>query len=223
MSMMGQVIGQELEWFAVRAKQQQVGGVRTATVGGQFEAYRSRTGAERQRRVVGTGQRVFVPEHILKRAGFEVFLPVKRELKLKNRFSNEKHWVAKPLLVDWMFVGWPVGESRWHELMSHDVVAGVMGTGGRPVQIPARRVMRLMQAWGGGKLSPNLHRYVKAGCDFVPGDKVRVVDGPFEGKEVRVVDVKGASVKALLKILGGDIEVEMCSTSMVAVPPPFVC
>lgn len=209
--MVSRIDAQDMQWFACRVKRRQAGGIRTVKVGGEFEAYRDRAGRVRKRRVDGTGERVFLPEHLLRRAGFEVFLPVKKVLRRKNRFSPEKVLVSQPLLVDWMFVGWPVGECRWHDLMELDVVTGVMGTGGRPVEIPPARVMRLMRQWGGGQLSPECHRYLKTGCEFAAGDTVRVVAGPLDGQEVRVVDVSGPSVRALLNILGSEVEVKIRS------------
>ncbi|KPD11574.1 transcription termination/antitermination protein NusG [Phaeobacter sp. 11ANDIMAR09] len=214
--LMGKIEAQEMQWFACRVKRKQVGGIRTVTVGGEFESYRDRAGRVRKRRVDGTGDRVFLPEHLLRRAGFEVFLPVKKVLRRKNRFSPEKVLVSQPLLVDWMFVGWPVGESRWPDLMELDVVTGVMGTGGRPVEIPPARVMRLMRQWGGGQLSPECHRYLKAGCEFAAGDTVRVVTGPLAGVNVRVIDVTGPTVKAALDILGGEVVTEIRSDMLEA-------
>jgi transcription antitermination factor NusG len=208
---MGKIEAQEMQWFACRMKRKQVGGIRKVTVGGSFETYRDRAGRVRKRRVDGTGNLVFLPEHILRRAGFEVFLPIKKVLRRKNRFSPEKVLVSEPLLVDWIFVGWPVGESRWHDLMELDVVTGVMGTGGRPVEIPPARVMRLMRQWGGGQLSPECHRYLKTGCEFTAGDTVRVVTGPLDGVDVRVIDVTGPTVKAAVDILGGEVVTEIRS------------
>lgn len=218
--LMGKIEAQEMQWFAVRVKRKQVGGIRKVTVGGEFEAYRDRHGRVRKRRVDGTGDRVFLPEHLLRRAGFEVFLPVKKVLRRKNRFSPDKVFVSQPLLADWMFVGWPVGQHRWHDLMALDVVTGVMGTGGRPVSIPPARVMRLMRQWGGGQLSAKCHQYMKAGGDFSVGDTVRVVDGPLDGQEVRVVDTRGPSVRALMNILGGEVEVEIQSHLLAAIKSP---
>lgn len=214
--LMGKIEAQEMQWFACRVKRKQVGGIRTVTVGGEFESYRDRAGRVRKRRVDGTGDRMFLPEHLLRRAGFEVFLPVRKTLRRKNRFSAEKVLVSQPLLVDWMFVGWSVGESRWHDLMELDVVTGVMGTGGRPVEIPPARVMRLMRQWGGGQLSPECHRYLKTGCEFAAGDTVRVVAGPLDGVYVRVIDVTGPSVKAALDILGGEVVTEIRSDMLEA-------
>jgi transcription antitermination factor NusG len=44
---------------------------------------------------------------------------------------------------------------------------------------------------------------------FGVGDTVRVIDGPLEGQDVRIVEVSGPSAKAVLNILGGDVEVQI--------------
>lgn len=208
---MGKIEAQDLQWFACRVKRKQVGGIRKVTVGGEFEAYHDRKGRVRKRRVNGTGSKVFVPEHILRRAGFEVFLPVKKVLRRKNRFSPEKIFVSQPMLVDWIFVGWPCEECRWCDLMELDVVTGVMGMEGRPVSIPPSKIMRLMHRWGGGHLSSECLKYMKTANEFEIGDSARVVCGPLIGQEVRVVELKGPSVRALVNLLGSDIEVEIAS------------
>ena len=198
-----------MQWYAVRVKRRQAGGIRTALTGGKFETYRDRAGQLRKRRVKGTGTKVFLPEHLLRRAGFEVFLPVKKVMRLKNRFTREKHMVAQPLLVDWLFVGWPAHENRWHQLQALDVVSGVLGTGGGPAAIAPPMIRKLMEMWGGGMLSAECHRYAKTGCSFEPGDSAYILNGPFEGLPVKVVDIRGPSVRGLLKIFGAEQEIEI--------------
>ena len=207
--LMGKIEAQEMQWFACRVKRKQVGGIRTVTVGGSFETYRDRAGHVRKRRVHGTGDRVFLPEPILRRAGFEVFMPVKKTLRRKNRFSPEKVLVSQPLLVDWMFVGWPIGENRWHHLMELDVVTGVMGTGGRPVYIPPARVVRLMRQWGGGHLSPECHRMANSFVAYSAGDMFKVPDGPFENFDFTVVDVTSKFVRGIIDIFGRETPLEL--------------
>ena len=131
---MTEVTAREIQWFAVRMKPNASGGPRTAIVNVEKEQYTNRAGQKAWRKVKGTGTRVFLPEHLLKRAGFEVFLPVKKVLRIKNRFTKEKHLVAVPLLADWMFVGLPIVENEygrgvpgWKTLMELDVVVGVSG------------------------------------------------------------------------------------------------
>lgn len=219
MNAMTEVTAREIQWFAVRMKPNASGGPRTAIVDVEKEQYINRAGQKAWRKVKGTGTRVFLPEHLLKRAGFEVFLPVKKVLRIKNRFTKEKHLVAVPLLADWMFVGLPIVENEygcgvpgWKTLMELDVVAGVMGTGGRPIQMSDAAVIRLMRQYAGRKFSAGARRMMKRrGADLSIGQVARVVTGPFEGQEVRIVDIAGQSAKALMNIMGGDIQVEIQS------------
>lgn len=224
---MTQVTAREIQWFAVRMKPNATGGPRTAIVDVEKEQYTNRAGQKAWRKVKGTGTRVFLPEHLIKRAGFEVFLPVKKVLRIKNRFTKEKHLVAVPLLADWMFVGLPIVEGEygrgvpgWKKLMEMDVVAGVMGTGGRPIQMSDAKVMRLMRQFGSGRVSSEVKRRVAARRVFGVGDVARVVDGPLEGQNVRIVDVAGQTAKAMLNILGGDIEVEISSDLLTKADDP---
>jgi len=221
------VTAREIQWFAVRMKPNASGGPRTAIVDVEKEQYTNRAGARAWRKVKGTGTRVFLPEHLLKRAGFEVFLPVKKVLRIKNRFTKEKHWVSVALLADWMFVGLPIVEGEygrgvpgWKKLMELDVVAGVMGTGGRPIQMSDATIMRLMRQFSSGRVSSEVKRRVATRRVFGVGDTARVVDGPLEGQNVRIVDISGQRSKAILNILGGNIEVEISSNLLTKADDP---
>jgi transcription termination/antitermination protein NusG len=214
MSAMGMIEAQELGWLAVRVKRKQPGGIRSIRVGGDFEAYKDRQGRVRKRRINGTGKRVFLPEHLLRRAGFETFLPIEKKLQKINRLSPEKHLVEYPLFVNWMFVGWPRSENRWARLMELDVVTGVLGTGGRPLVIPTIDLVDVMDLYGAGYLSPAVHRFVRTGVQHEVGDVVRVLDGPFVDFPAKVVDVNGPSVKALVNIFGKDVQAEFGVNSL---------
>lgn len=205
MNAISEVVAVDYQWFAVKLKPKR-GSVH---IGAQYETFRKRSGIKAKRRVEGTGQRMMVSEVLLRRAGFEVFIPVRKVWRRANRFLPEKRLVTYPLLVDWIFVGWPVGQFSWFDLMRLDVVAGVMGTGGRPVKPSNDRVIRLMRQWGDDAMTPAEHRFMRAHAEFSVGDTARIVEGPLDGAEVRVVEINGPSVKAVLAALGGDIRVEI--------------
>lgn len=205
MSMMGVVSEQKLQWYAVRVKRKQVGGIRKVTIGGDYLPYKGRGGVKKWRHVKGSGESAFVPEVLLRKAGFEVFLPVRKELKRKNRFTEETHAVAYPLLVDWIFVGWSVDLHEWHRLMGFDVVTGVLGVGGQPIRIKSDVVTKLMRRWGGGHLSPNCYRYMKSAEDFSEGQIVQVNGGLMDGKDVQVTQVSRNKIKWMTNLLGVDV------------------
>ena len=203
--MMGAVGVRELGWYAVRLKQRQNGGRRTTVLGAEFETYRSRSGRMCKRQIKGSGDRVFVPEYLLQKSGFEVFLPVKKKWCKVSRFKSEKELRSFPLLAGWLFVGWPRGENRFHELVDMDVVAGVMGAGGCPVMISDEEVRGMMRRYGANKCQDR----DLAGRRVAKGDLVRVDAGPFDGKSFRVVETTAGSVKGVLALFGRDVVVEV--------------
>lgn len=216
MNAMTEVTAREIQWFAVRMKPNASGGPRTAIVDVVKEQYTNRAGQKAWRKVKGAGTRVFLPEHLLKRAGFEVFLPVKKVLRIKNRFTKEKHWVSVPLLADWMFVGLPIVEGEygrgvpgWKKLMELDVVAGVMGTGGRPVVVSEARMGRLMRQWGDRKSKALAKKMNKETLGHSIGDIVVVPDGPFEGFEFKIIDFESGVAKGVVNIFGRDTHLKM--------------
>lgn len=206
----------EIQWFAVRMKPNASGGPRTAIVDVEKEQYTNRAGQKAWRKVKGTGTRVFLPEHLMKRAGFEVFLPVKKVLRIKNRFTKEKHLVAVPLLADWMFVGLPVvdgeygrGVPDWKKLMELNVVAGVMGTGGKPIQMSDATMMRLMRQFSSGRVPSDVKRRVAARRVLGVGDIAKVAYGPFENFDFRIVEVGDSSAKGVVNLFGRDNLMEL--------------
>ncbi len=213
---MTSVTAREVQWFAVRMKPNASGGPRTAIVDVEKEQYINRAGQKSWRKVKGTGNRVFLPEHLMKRAGFEVFLPVKKVLRIKNRFTKEKHLVSVPLLADWMFVGLPIVETEygrgvpaWKKLMELDVVAGVMGTGGKPIQMSDATVMRLMRQFSSGRVPSEVKRRVAARRVFGVGDVAKVVHGPFEDFDFKIVEVGDSSAKGVVNLFGRDNLMEL--------------
>ena len=207
MSLPDRTGGTEMDWYAVKLKARQNGGRREALLGVEYETYKAGNGRMVRRKVKGSGQRVFVPELVLQKAGFEVFLPVKREWQRISRFRPEKELRSRPAMEGWLFVGWPAGQARFHELMALDVVAGVMGAGGQPVRISDAKVRFLMRKFGGGR-----KRRRSSDVDqprFAAGDLVRVEAGPLEGQKFALLDVTGGSARAVMTLLGKDVEVEL--------------
>ena len=196
-----------------------MGNIPTTKVGGEFEVFRDKEGRIRKRQVQGTGKRMFVPEVLLRRAGFEVFLPVKIAKRRQSKFARQAHLVEYPSLVDWMFVGWPVGQCRWAKLMSLDCVVGVIGTGGRPISVPTSRIHKLMKQWGGGRVDKSLYKAVEASAKFHVGDIVRVLDGPFEEFEASVIEISDTAVHVAVNIFGRDTMLETNARSLEVLIP----
>ncbi|UWQ77368.1 transcription termination/antitermination protein NusG [Leisingera sp. M658] len=195
-------------WLLVRVKRKHAGRIKLVEIGGEFEAYKDRAGRARKRKIKGTGSPAFTPVLLLQRAGFEVFMPVEYKDHRKSRYSRERHLVPQPLLMDWLFVGFPDGQNRLADLAALDVVTGIAGEGRRPAIVKHELVLDVMRQWGGGMLSPSCHQMVKNGHDFQPGDSAKVAFGSLAGVHVEVAEVNGKKVRAVLELLGEKVSRE---------------
>jgi len=180
----------------------------------QKEKYTNRAGYPAYRTVKGTGKRVFLPEYLLKRAGFEVFRPIKEDWRIKNRFTKEKHLVAIPLLADWIFVGMPIVDDEcgrhvrgWAQLMAMDLVAGVMGTGGKPIALSDAAILRIMRQFSCTRVAGPVRRRVNARRAVRVGETARFVQGAFSDFEGEVIDVKGQAARVVLNLFGREAPV----------------
>lgn len=200
---------EDQHWFAVRMAPPQNPGRRTVVMGSERSIVRGRDGRVSFRSKRGTGQRLFLSEVLLQRAGFGTFIPIRREWRQVNGYRQHKELIDFPLFGDWMFVGWPRGEWRWPELMDVGGVMSVLGTGGRPITIPGRTMARVMERWSGGRMSPEHRRYMRTGAEYEPGEVAKIIAGPLEGLDIAVSDVTGPRVRGLVHALSGLIDVEV--------------
>ncbi len=194
-----------IDWYAVRVKPPHNSGRRTVVPDTGCETCRNG-----KRRITGSGRREFVIETLLRNRGFHVFLPTKTVYRRKSRYTRDKHLVAYPLLVGWVFVGWPKGEYRWHDLFASHLVAAVAGIDGRPCPLPQDVMDGLFKRWGGPKTrAPGRERFMRTHFEFRIGDRARIVEGPLNGMEVRVVDLSGPGARVVLELLGGERVIEI--------------
>ena len=206
MNAMTEIGSARVSWFLVRTKPPRNPGRRMVFVGSEYQAYRGRAGRIRKRRVAGTGERVFVPEMILTRAGFDVFYPKKFEWRVVNRYTKEKKLMPFPLLEGWMFVAWRDGDWCWPDIERLDVVAGVMGAGGVPVRVRHADMNRLFRAYGGKRfVSGDVQRFMRTRGEFDVGDRVEVLTGPYRTQTVEVLDITGDRAQCLIRMFGADV------------------
>lgn len=194
----------ELGWWAVRIRPQQ----RTVS-GARFD---------------DPANAPFQTEAALQRRGFETFLPRKTVFRHANGVTakkRQKREVPRPLLVGWIFVGWPAGENRWRLLLDCPGVVGVAGCEGRPARVSEAALRRFARSFGTELLcgeerrkalsrAHERERYMRTGAEFAPGQTVRLMgDGPLAGLHVRVVEVAKHQAKILLPLFGTEREVWM--------------
>ena len=207
---MGKVTGsrQVIQWYAVRTKPTANRNRSTSVLGGRYKIYQDRAGRRRNRLIKGTGKREFVVETILRKHGFEVFLPTKKVWRFYDWKRRLKHQVDVPEAPGWVFVGWPEGESRWKDLFGIDLVHEVAGLEGFPVRIDNAVMTDLFERWGDITV-PDSQRFMRTHYEFKIGDLVRIAAGPLDGLECKVVDLCGPKARIMAELLGGMQRIEI--------------
>jgi len=92
-------------------------------------------------------------------------------------------------------------------MFSMRCLKSVVGSGGQPTPIPQAGIDRLLRLTGQSTphvLSRNTRR-----ASFVPGDNVRIAEGPFTGFEGRVETVHGAKARMVFEMLGAMRDVDV--------------
>jgi transcriptional antiterminator RfaH len=107
----------------------------------------------------------------LNRQGFTTYLP--RYLK-RRRHARRVEIVPAPLFPRYLFVGIDLETQRWRSIFSTVGVSRLVSNGDIPTPVP-EQVIQALQA------RHDVGGYVKLDQrpDFVPGDKIRLLDGAF--------------------------------------------
>ena len=132
-----------------------------------------------------------------RKLGYECFLPIKREL---HRWSDRYKTVERLILPHLIFVR-TTERKRLESLKFNPYLTGYMSLHQgpfKPVVIPDEEMdtFRMMVEHGGNTLSVTAE-------NIAPGDWVKIVSGPFAGRECEIVSVSGRKCMASrLGILG---------------------
>ncbi len=133
----------------------------------------------------------------LQRQGFSVFLPTEEKTEQRRgRFAS----VLRPMFPGYIFVALDAAQGHWRAVNSTYGITRLVSFGNRPAPVPDALVAELQARCDeSGKLLPP--------GQFSPGDRVRVMSGPFSGflsevesmaSEQRVwllMDIMGAATK----------------------------
>lgn len=153
--------------------------------------------------------REFVAQRILRRYGLRTFIPVRREWRRKNKFVKIKDQFTYAAVPRYVMAGFMRSVPLWFDLFNLPVVSGVVGRQGEPMLIPAKAVASLIRRTGGGLNAPAVQRYMRTHHEFTVGQTVEVIDGPFEGRKVPVVEIRGHCAVVLFEMFNIEQEIEI--------------
>jgi transcriptional antiterminator NusG len=132
----------------------------------------------------------------------EILVPMEEVLEVKR---GKKVNAERKFFPGYVLVKMELSDETWHVVRNTAKVTGFLGPGGKPTPIPdveAERILRQMQE---GIEHP------RPLVSFLPGDQVRVSDGPFSSFSglVEEVDESKGRLKVSVSIFGRATPVEL--------------
>ena len=131
---------------------------------------------------------------------FDVVVPTEDEVNIKN---GERVTVEKKVFPGYILVNMALSEESWYMVRNTPGVTGFVGMGNDPTPLQPEEVARILKRMESE--SPRIN------ITFRPGERVRIVDGPFEdfyGK-VAEIDMERATVRVLVNFFGRETPVEL--------------
>lgn len=143
--------------------------------------------------------------------GFLAWCPLQTAWRRVGRgIKVRKRNVARPAFVGYVFVGVPVvGRVRWKPAFETGLVAAILaGPDGYPVRLAPSLVADVAERQRSGAFDKALQEAALEAA-VKPGDRVRVIEGPFRGFEYGVETVEAGRLRVLATMLGADRFVEL--------------
>src|SRR6266496_6757666 len=132
----------------------------------------------------------------------EILVPaekVKELVKGKPKISSRKFFPG------YILVNMELNDDTWHLVRSTPKVTGFVGSGAKPVALPAEEVEGILRQMEEGAEKPKLK------STFQKGDKVRVIEGPFVNFQGSIDDLnpERGKLKVMVAIFGRMTPVEL--------------
>lgn len=131
---------------------------------------------------------------------FDVVVPTEDEVNIKN---GERQTVEKKVFPGYILVNMSLTEESWYMVRNTPGVTGFVGMGNDPTALQPEEVARILKRMESE--SPRIN------VTFRQGERVRIVDGPFEdfyGK-VAEIDMERATVRVMVNFFGRETPVEL--------------
>jgi transcriptional antiterminator NusG len=131
---------------------------------------------------------------------FDVVVPTEDEVNIKN---GERQTVEKKVFPGYILVNMILTEESWYMVRNTPGVTGFVGMGNDPTALQPEEVARILKRMESE--SPRIN------VTFRSGERVRIVDGPFEdfyGK-VAEIDMERATVRVMVNFFGRETPVEL--------------
>ncbi|NPA26667.1 MAG: transcription termination/antitermination protein NusG [Chloroflexi bacterium] len=131
---------------------------------------------------------------------FEVIVPTEEEIEIKD---GKRRIVERRIFPGYILVYMIMDEDSWHVVRNTPGVTGFVGMGSKPTPLRPEEVAQILK-----RMESETPR-IK--ITFKPGERVRIIDGPFRdftGK-VAEIDMDRAKVRVLVNFFGRETPVEL--------------
>ncbi|MDR2620731.1 MAG: transcription termination/antitermination protein NusG [Propionibacteriaceae bacterium] len=145
---------------------------------------------------------------------FESVVPTEDAIEIRN---GVRKTVTRTVLPGYVLVRMDLTDDSWSAVRHTPNVTGFVGQGSKPVPLRLEEVERMLapsvvaqvNASRGG--TPKRGRKKAEVVDYVVGDSVMVIDGPFNGVHATITEINANSqrVKANVEILGRETPVDL--------------
>jgi len=157
----------------------------------------------------------FVAERVLDDAGLIVFVPTETKFRKVNRMAKNKTEMRFALIPGYCLIGiyrgdGPTVDAQWSNLFRFRLVREVIGHDGRPVALPWRQVRALLVRHSRGEFkAPDAQRWMQTYREFAAGDRVEVLEGPFEGHIAEVTEIRGQQARMVVRLFGAERAIDI--------------
>ena len=149
-------------------------------------------------------QKEFAAREILRKRGLTTFIPVEKKWRRRNKYTKEKVLIQYPIFPRYVFTGFPKAAANWFDVFKIHLIQGVVGINGEPRKLDEAGMARMLFKFEDGLARPKEEKWMPTNHEFKVGDVVEVMDGPFEGQKVPVVDIVGSDAKIMISLFGGE-------------------
>jgi transcriptional antiterminator NusG len=131
---------------------------------------------------------------------YEIVVPTQEEIEIRQ---GQRHNVMKKVFPGYVLVRMELDEETWYELRNTPGVTGFVSSQNKPVQLTEEEAQNVLK---GMTAAPP-----KVKIQFVAGDTVRIIDGPFADfrGEIDEINNEKGKIKVLVSFFGRETPVEL--------------
>jgi transcriptional antiterminator NusG len=131
---------------------------------------------------------------------FQVVVPTEEEIEVRD---GQRRITEKKIFPGYILVEMVMTDDSWYAVRNTPGVTGFVGMGRRPTPLRPEEVQRIMKRME--------EEAPKIKVTFLPGQRVRIIDGPFSDfvGNVDDIDMDKSKVRVLVSFFGRDTPVEL--------------